>query len=60
MDDRNLPGTVDERREMMSFLYQERKRRESNISGVVSSPDYSKTEQIPELREKIKKEVNKK
>ena len=43
----------------MPFLYKERKQRESNISGVVSTPNYTKIEPNAELREKMQREANK-
>jgi hypothetical protein len=45
--------------EMMPFLYKERKLRESTMSGVFKMADYTGTSATPELREKIKPEVDK-
>ena len=45
--------------EMMPFLYKERKLKESTMSGVFKTPDYTGTSATPELREKIKREVDK-
>jgi hypothetical protein len=44
---------------MMPFLYKERKRRESTMSGVFKTPDYTGASATPELAEKIKQEVDK-
>jgi hypothetical protein len=43
------------------FLYKNKqaKGKEATMSGVFKAPDYSKTEPIPELRERIQREANK-
>jgi len=45
----------------MPFLYKERqaKRKAESVNGVLDGTDYSKIEPYAELREKIKKEANK-
>jgi len=46
---------------MMPFLYKERqaKRKAASINGVVSTPDYSRTEPNAEIMEKMQREANK-
>jgi len=44
---------------IMSFLYKERKRRESTMSGVFKMADYSNVSTTPELREKVEQVVRK-
>jgi hypothetical protein len=54
-----VPKSDDTGGEMMPFLYKERKRRESTMSGVLKMADYRKIEPNAELREKIIQEANK-
>jgi hypothetical protein len=39
----------------MPFIYKDRKRKESTMSGVFKTPDYTGTEPNAALKEKIKK-----